>query len=211
MQTQVYKFAAALLMAIICVFGAQTAAEAQSGYLVRPGDTLQVEVLEDSSLNRSLLVLPDGSISFPLVGTIRASGTSVAQLQKMLASGLTSNFAVAPNVFVSVSSLAERKAVRSGPRAPITIKTYVLGEVNSPGKLDVEPGTTLLQLLAQAGGLTNFAAERRIELRRADPNTGAEEVYFFSYTGRGKGTRIPGSTVLGEGDVVVVPQRRLFE
>lgn len=206
------KLAMVISVALALTFGAGQGADAQSGYQVRPGDTLQVEVLEDSSLNRAVLVLPDGSISFPLVGTLQAAGSSVAQLQLQIAAGLASNFAVAPNVFVSVSTLAERKPVHSGPRAPVTIKAYIVGEVNSPGKIDVEPGTTILQLLAEAGGLTTFAAERRIELRRNNPATGGEETYFFSYTGRGRwGPLIPGSTVLSSGDVVVVPKRRLLE
>lgn len=199
-----------LALALTVVFAPM--AQAQSNYQIRPGDTLRVEVLEDAALNRNVLVLPDGSISFPLVGTIPASGRSVAQLRQSLASGLTPNFANEPNVFVSVATLAERRAAT--PRTPLpdpVIDAFIMGEVAKPGKLEVSPGTTILQLLAQAGGLTKFAADKRIELRRTDPETGAVSIYLFSYTGRGRGTRIPGSTSLIEGDVVVVPERRLFE
>lgn len=187
-------------------------AQAQSNYKIRAGDTLRVEVLEDGNLNRSVLVLPDGSINFPLVGTTGASGRTVAQLQAALAAGLTPNFANQPNVFVSVATLAEPRAVT--PRTPKpdpVIDLFVMGEVASPGKLEADPGTTILQLLAQAGGLTKFAADKRIELRRADPATGFVRTYLFSYSRRAKGPRISGSTMLIEGDVVVVPERRLFE
>ena len=59
-----------LIALIATVFA--TGAFAQSGYQIRTGDTLQIEVLEDPSLNRSVLVLPDGTISFPFAGSVRS-------------------------------------------------------------------------------------------------------------------------------------------
>lgn len=183
---------------------------ADKPYTVRPGDTLQVEVLEDPSLNRSVLVLPDGSISFPMVGSVPAAGRSVTDLTTQLADGLTSNFAAKPNVFVTVSTLADRPAAK--PRAAArTIGVYVMGEVTTPGRADVAPGTTILQFLAQAGGFTRFAAQKRVKLVRTDPKTGAEQVYLFNYDGTGGSGGIRGSTKLQTGDVIIVPQRRLFE
>ena len=67
------------LFAVISLLVANAAA-AQSGYQIQPGDTLSVEVLEDPSLNRSVLVLPDGTISFPFAGSVRASGRSSSQV-----------------------------------------------------------------------------------------------------------------------------------
>ena len=84
-----------------------------------------------------------------------------------------------------------------------------MGEVSAPGKVAAAPGTTVLQILAQAGGLTRFAARKRVELRRADSETGVMKRYLYNYVGTGQG--IKGSTVLEPGDVIVVPARRLFE
>jgi polysaccharide export outer membrane protein len=197
------------LLTLALVGATAPGANAQSVYKIRPGDTLNIEVLEDEGLNRNVLVLPDGTISFPLVGTVKARGRSVADLQRTLASGLASNFAVAPNVFVSVGSLVEPPDQTTPD--PVTIDTYVMGEIANPGKVEVEPGTTILQLLAQAGGLTRFAADKRIELRRTDPKSRVVTTYLFSYSRHVKEPRISGSTVLAKGDVVVVPPRRLFE
>ncbi|MEL6620133.1 MAG: polysaccharide biosynthesis/export family protein, partial [Pseudomonadota bacterium] len=86
-------------------------AEAQNDYRIRSGDTLQIEVLDDPSLNRAVLVLPDGSFSFPFVGSLQARGRNVGQVQAQLVAGLAPNFANAPNVVVSVASLAERVIV----------------------------------------------------------------------------------------------------
>jgi polysaccharide export outer membrane protein len=199
------------LLALALVVTAAPEVAAQSGYQIHPGDTLNVEVLEDSGLNRSALVLPDGTISFPLVGTVQTSGRTVADLQQTLAKGLASNFAVEPNVFVSVNALAAKEVSNSTPRPPKTINVYIMGEIAKPGKFEVAPGTTILQILAQAGGTTKFAANKRIELRRTNPAADSMATYLFSYSSRSKGARISGSTALMQGDVVVVPQRHLFE
>lgn len=183
-----------------------TTAFAQSSYTIKPGDALQVEVLEDPNLNRTVLVLPDGSISFPLVGSVNASGRSLDSVRATLAAELASNFAAQPTVFVSIASLGN-STVTSSAR---TIDVFVMGEVGGPGRISVSRDTTILQILAEAGGLTKFAASKRIELRRAD-QSGEMKKYLYNYTGRGNAHSISGSTALQEGDVIVVPQRRLFE
>ena len=88
-------------------------AAAQSDYRIQPGDRLQVEVLEDPDLDRTVLVLPDGSISFPLAGSIRVSGRSVDAVSRTLAAELASDFAVEPTVLVSVAALAPQGRGRS--------------------------------------------------------------------------------------------------
>lgn len=185
--------------------------EAQTDYRIRSGDTLQIEVLEDPSLNRSALVLPDGSISFPFVNTVQARGRSVSDVRRSLATGLASNFAAEPTVVVSVASVAEPRISTRTPLPEPTIDVYIMGEVDGAGKKEVSPGTTILQFLAESGGLTPFAAASRIELHRTDPLSGDTHVYLFSYNRQAKGPRIRPGTMLAPGDVVIVPSRRLFE
>jgi len=197
------RFFTALLLAT----GLASIAAAQSTYRIQPGDTLQIEVLEDSNLDRNVLVLPDGSISFPLIGSLRAGGRNVDTVAATISAGLEDNFAVRPTVTVSVAALAERRP----PAEPDLIDIYILGEVNNPGRKEIQPGTTLLQFLAEAGGLSRFAAERRIQLRRVDPRTRQEKVYPFNYRTMGGSGSISGATVLAPGDVIFVPERRLFE
>ena len=194
-----------------------TGAFAQGSYKIKTGDALQVEVLEDPNLNRTVLVLPDGSVNFPLVGTLQARGRSLDAFSSSLASGLSSNFNAAPTVFVSIAALAPPSAAAAAATAAAaaaaiavpTTDVYVMGEVSAPGKIAATPGTTILQVLAQAGGLTRFAAQKRIELRRANSKTGVMTRYRYNY--EGTGNSIKGSTVLAPGDVIVVPARRLFE
>ena len=88
---------------MLAVLLAAPMAVAQSaGYRIQPGDQLAITVLEDDTLNRQLLVLPDGRISVPLAGSIQASGRSVESVESAIADRLASNFAVRPSVFVSV-------------------------------------------------------------------------------------------------------------
>lgn len=208
-----YRLAAFLSVAFALM--AQPMAAQDAGYVLRPGDVLQVEVVEDPSLNRSTLVLPNGSITFPQAGTLRAGGRTPDQVRAALTDALAPNFAAPPTVYISVASVGAATAPAGGaPVAadPATMSVYVMGEVGAPGQKKVEPDTNLLQFLAQAGALSKFAADKRIELHRKNPKTGADEVWLFSMkqVGGGQG-RISGMTQLADGDVIVVPQRKLFE
>ncbi|MEL6570601.1 MAG: polysaccharide biosynthesis/export family protein [Pseudomonadota bacterium] len=207
------RFLVVIGLAAIVAMVLTTAATAQNTYKIRNGDILRVEVIEDPSLNRTVLVSPDGRISMPLTGAIRAAGKSIEDIQSELASGLTASFAARPNVFVAVERLAERRAVTVAPAAPVpdpTMDIFVMGEVGKPGKVTLEPGATILQAFAQMGGFTRFAASSRVQLRRPAAD-GSEEVYTLDYKAIEQGRSNAGSTVLAPGDVIVVPQRRLFE
>lgn len=181
-----------------------TEAVAQEGYKIQPGDVLRVEVLEDPGLNRSALVSPDGRISFPLAGGVTAAGRTLEELQTDLATRIGSNFAVTPSVFISLEQVAPPR-VSSGGGAAATIEIFVMGESANSGKLDVERGTTLLQAFAQMGGFSPFAATKRVQLHRDG------KIYPISYDAIERGTSNAGATVLQDGDVIVVPQRKLFE
>ena len=190
------------LLAVLAVLLAAPMAIAQgAGYRIQPGDQLAITVLEDDTLNRQLLVLPDGTISVPLAGTIQAGGRSVESVESAIADRLASNFAVRPSVFVSVVSVDETYG---------TFPIYVMGQVATPGVVEVEPGTTMLQAIALAGGLDRFAATKRIQLRRTD-STGQERLYLFNFKAVERGGAIQSMITLREGDVMIVPERRLFE
>ena len=189
----------------LLVLLAAPVAFAQSRYLIQPGDQLDISVLEDPTLNRQVLVSPDGRISVPIAGNIRAGGRSTSQVERSIRERLASGFEVTPTVTVSLVALAPEK-----PREEGFLEIYVIGEVQRPGLLRVEPGTTLLQALSQTGGLSKFAATKRIQLRRLT-KSGEEEIFVFNYRGIERGQRINTSLTVREGDVIVVPERRLFE
>lgn len=173
-----------------------------AGYRIQSGDILAITVLEDDTLNRQTLVLPDGRVSVPLAGSVQAAGNTVESVERSIADKLASNFAVRPSVFVSVVSVDEEDE---------TFPVYILGEVNAPGVQEVEGGTTLLQAISLAGGPARFAATKRIQLRRTDSATGQEKLYLFNYHAVERGGSIQSMITLREGDVIIVPERRLFE
>lgn len=192
-----------ILLAFMALLLAAPMALAQAaGYRIQPGDQIAVTVLEDETLNRTLLVTPDGRVSMPLAGTVQVGGRTVEQVESAIADRLAANFAVRPNVFVSVTQIEDLLD---------TFNIYVLGRVGDPGLKEVEVGTTLLQAVALAGGFDRFAATRRIQLRRTDPATGQERLFIFNFRAVERGSPIQSMIALREGDVIIVPERRLFE
>jgi polysaccharide export outer membrane protein len=192
-----------LILTLFVLLLAATASLAQE-YRLQPGDVLQVEVLEDPALNRQVFILPDGNISFPLAGTLRAGGRTVGQIQSNIRDALAPNFAAPPTVFVTVSQLATPRDMEE------LISVYVLGEVGNPGIRQIQEGTHLLQFLAQAGPFTRFAATKRLQLRRID-NHGNQQQYTIDLKAIQRGAKLRYNLIMQPGDVLVVPQRRLFE
>lgn len=180
------------------------AAAIAQGYRVQPGDVLRIEVVEDETLNRSVLVAPDGRISVPQAGSIRASGRTVEAIAQLLTDRLAASFNAPPSVFVGVEGIAPEEE-------PETINVFVLGEVASPGLIALEHGTTLIQAFAAMGGFSPFAATKRVQLRRTDPNTKQETVRNINYQAILEGQVQDATIALRDGDVIVVPTRRLFE
>ena len=196
-----------IIVALWTLILAATSATAQGNYRIKSGDTVAIEVLEDSSLNRQLLVLPDGTVNFPFAGTVVVGGRTAGEVQNAIASAISSNFATPPTVFVSVASVFARPSTGGGRS---TIDVYFTGEVGAPGLKPLARGTTFLQAIAQSGGFTNFAATKRVQLRRTD-RSGKPSVFTINYRALSDGAALENDIVLQDGDVILVPERRLFE
>jgi polysaccharide export outer membrane protein len=119
------------------VLGA-TAALAQDGYALKPGDVLRIEVLEDPTLNRDTLILPDGSISLPLAGLVRAGGRGIDDVQADIAQRLAPNFASPPTVFVGIARLAVPGPILGAgggaAAAPPGVAVFLMGEAANPAR-----------------------------------------------------------------------------
>ncbi|MBU2958953.1 polysaccharide biosynthesis/export family protein [Paracoccus sp. 1_MG-2023] len=175
-------------------------------YRVRSGDRLTIEVLEDESLNRTIPVLPGGSINFPYAGSLQVAGQSPTAIGNRISQSLSGVLASPPTVFVSVAPLEPVPTLEQPEEMLINI--YVMGEASSPGAKNVPPGTTFLQALSQAGGLTPFAATKRIQLRRPSM---PGRVATINYDAIMRGAAMSQDPILAEGDVIIIPERRLFE
>jgi polysaccharide export outer membrane protein len=198
---------ARILFVASLVLGGFAAQAQDEDYRIRPGDTLTIEILEDPSLNRTVTVLPNGQITFPYAGSVRASQRTISQVEAALRGGISSNFASPPNVFVTVSPTSKPTGTRSARK----INVYFLGEIANPGMTSIKSGTTLLQAIAVGGGFSKFAATKRLQLRRTNPVTGVQSVTKVDYTALANGATLENEIELRDGDVILVPERRLFE
>src|SRR5262245_22603315 len=186
-------------IALLFAFGLNTAAQAQA---LQPGDTISISVYQDSRLDRQLVISPTGFISLPLAGQIRAGGMSPAELENEIRARLKDKFASGLDVSVALVSASKPDEERK-PRV------YVTGEVSRPGYYILGQRTSLLQAIAMSGGLGPFAARSRIQVRRTVG--GEEQVFFFDYAAFEAGRDLTGNISLRAGDVIVVPERGLFE
>ena len=189
-----------LLLAFSLLLAAWTGAQAQTQTL-HPGNSISIRVLQDPKLDQQMLVGPNGMISFPLAGQIKAAGKTTAELERVLRSRLKSKYTGELDVNVSMLGLGqETEALR--PRF------YVTGEVKTPGAYPLRVRTDIVQGIALAGGLSPYASRHRIQVRRKVH--GAEELIEFDYAAFEAGTDLRGNINLHSGDTIIVPERGLL-
>jgi polysaccharide export outer membrane protein len=191
------------LVAILALWMPVTLASAQT---LKSGDSLSISVLQDPKLDRQVIVDPSGQIAFPLAGHIRARGLTPQALENILKSKLASNYKD-ENLDVTVALVNAVKP--EVPEEDLKPKVFVTGEIIRPGSYVVRQRTTLMQAIALAGGLGPFAAKNRIQVRRRDP--AGEQIFVFNYRAYEAGADLEGNVVLHAGDVIMVPERGLFE
>src|SRR5262245_16366260 len=161
-------------------------------YQIGPEDLLDVSVWNSPALSRTAPVRPDGKISLPLLDDIQAAGLTPMQLRDVIAKKLVDYM---PNPEVSV-------IVREVNR----FKVSVLGEVRKPGRIDVKSRATVLDAIALAGGLNDFASRSRILIIRQE-GTGTKRipVNYNKIISASASTSPEDDFFLQPGDVVVVP------
>jgi polysaccharide biosynthesis/export protein len=187
-----------LLTLVVLLLSVSAEAQQPTAYTLQPGDKVDISVWQEPSLNRQIVIAPDGMISFPLVGHIRAAGLTVQALEKTLSKQLSKNYKTAPQVTVMLSE------VTTGGSSQI----FVTGQVNNPGTYPITSGMTVMQAIALSGGLGKFAAKGRIQIHRRV--SGNEQVFLFDYSDFESGKNLQGNIPLQPGDVIVVPERGLF-
>ena len=158
-------------------------------YRLQAGDRLEIAVWKEADLQRTVIVTPDGNLSFPLIGLVAAAGKTISEVRQEIEKRL-STYMPDPVVTLAISALAGR--------------VYVIGQVARPGALEMNPRINVLQALALAGGLTPFAKGDDIILLRGDV-TGDQRVLQFKFGQVSQGRNLEQNTLLESGDVVIVP------
>ena len=190
-----------LALLFLGVFG--IAANAQT---LKSGDTLGISVLQDPKLDRTVVVDPAGQIAFPLAGHIRARGLTPQAVENAIKAKLKDNYKD-ENLDVTVALLTVGKP--DIPEDDLKPKVFITGEIVRPGSYIVRQKTTLMQAIALAGGLSPYAAKRRLQVRRRVGDD--ETIYVFDYRAYESGLDLEGNITLHAGDVIMVPERGLFE
>jgi polysaccharide export outer membrane protein len=159
---------------------------APDAYRIGPEDMLQVAVWKNEAMSRTVSVRPDGKISLPLLNDVQAAGLTALELREALTTKLA-EYMPSPEVSVIVSD------VRS-------FKVSVIGEVAHPGRFELKSWTTVLDVLALAGGFTQFATRSRIVILR--PEGATMKRIPFNYN---KVAAEQENLYLSKGDIVLVP------
>ena len=156
-------------------------------YHLGAGDKLRIEVYKDAQLSQSVQVRPDGKVTLPLIGDMEAAGLTPIELRDRIATSLH-EYVTNPTVTVIVVEATAATA-------------YVMGEVNHPGAVNLQAPLTILQALALAGGLKDFADAKNIRVLRPGPK--GLQTISFNYKEALKSSLTP--IYLRPGDTVVVP------
>jgi polysaccharide biosynthesis/export protein len=168
---------------------AKPAESVPSGYIVGDSDVLHVNVWKEAEVTQTVVVRTDGNISLPLINEVKVSGLTPLQIQELVAEKLKS-FLNNPQVTVTVTEIHSKRA-------------FITGEVVRPGTYSLNAETTVLQLIAQAGGFTPFAKKDNIVVLRT--GDGQQMRLKFKYKEVVQGKKTEQNIALHPGDTVVVP------
>ena len=142
-------------MFVLGLFAGSTAiADDDPGaYRLGPGDQIIVTVFGEDDLSMNFRLNDTGKLNYPFLGELTVKGLTVAELEQLITRGLKGPYLVNPDVTVSI-----------GEYRPI----FVHGEVKNPGRFTFQPGLTLEQAIAMAGGFTDRANRKKIHRIRGD-------------------------------------------
>src|SRR5215471_20910852 len=159
-------------------------------YIIGAEDVLSVYVWKEPDMSKSVPVRPDGMISLPLVGEVKAAGYTPVQLQDVLADRMK-KYVSDPQVTVVVEKIA-------------SLSFNIVGEVNHPGYFPLTRRMTVLDAIALAGGFKDFAKTKKVYVLRTASN-GTEQRLPFNYKQVIKGENSQQNIDLQPRDTIVVP------
>ena len=169
---------------------------AREGYAVGPGDVLEIAVFQVDDLNRKVRVTGDGFIMIPLLGGVQVEGKTTTDIENLLTRDLGENYLHDPQVSVFVDEFRSHQVA-------------VLGAVKDPNIYSIRQPRTVLEMLAQAGGLTDTAGTK-VQVRRTildrDTNSKNKETLLIDLSALLSSGDALEDIVLQGGDSIVVPE-----
>ena len=159
------------------------------GYRIGADDVLDIAFWQDKDLSGEVVVRPDGNIALPVLGEVAAAGRTPAELTARLKE-LAAEFLEQPLPTVTVKQINSRKV-------------FITGEVAKPGRYPLVGSTTVLELIAMAGGLNEYADRKNIGIVRK--SSGGSVTFKFNYKKAEKLQDLHENIELLPGDIVMVP------
>ena len=169
--------------------GAPASATLPPGYVIGPDDVLSIVFWRDKDMSADVVVRPDGRISLPLLNDIEAAGITPEELRVQLEKAAV-KYIAEPNATVVVKTINSRKV-------------YITGNVLKPGTYPLNGDMSVLQLIAVAGGLQEYADSKKIVVMRKEE--GRDQFFSFNYKDVVKQKNVQQNIGLKPGDTVVVP------
>jgi polysaccharide export outer membrane protein len=163
----------------------------EPGFTIGPEDVLGILVWREPDVSGDVAVRPDGMITLPLIRDIKAAGLTPDELADRIQTAMR-EFINDASVAVTVRQMNSRKV-------------FITGEVSRPGAYPLAAPMTVMQLIAVAGGLNEFADSKRISVMRVE--AGRTRTFPFAYKDVASGKRPGQNIMLKPGDTVVVPER----
>ena len=160
-------------------------------YRLHQGDSLMISVWRQETLQKQVVVLPDGSITFPLVGRVEVEGLSTPEVEARITEKLK-KYISDPVVTVVIAGIEGNRA-------------FVLGKVLKPGPFIITEPTTVLQAISIAGGFDKFADTGDIKVIRPVPIANSTQIFPVNYDDIISGKDISTNIYLKAGDTIVVP------
>lgn len=160
--------------------------ETSTAYLVGPADVLRVNVWREPELTVDVTVRLDGMITLPLLGDVPAAGRAPSQIANSIAQG--------------IERFIEKAQVSVGVAQATSARVYVVGRITRPGEFPLSGRMTVLQALALAGGLSEYAKSDSIAIVRED-----QTVIPVNYKRIVDGKDTSQNAFLAAGDTIVVP------
>jgi polysaccharide biosynthesis/export protein len=160
-------------------------------YRIGPEDVLQIQVWKNEALSQKQPVRPDGKITLPLLNDITVAGLTPMELRELLTQKLA-EYIPSPEVSVIVLD-------------PLSFKVSVMGEVPKPGRFELRSRMTVLDVIALAGGLGQYASRTKIVVLRPDGTGKTQKRLPFNYNKAVSAGGEQENFYLQAGDIVVVP------
>jgi polysaccharide export outer membrane protein len=165
------------------------AAAVPTGYKIGPEDVLGIVFWREAEMNGDVTVRPDGRITVPLIGEVQAEGLTPEMLRDQVQAA-AGKYISAANVSVVVRQINSRKV-------------FITGRVTTPGTYPLAGPRTVMQVIALAGGLNEYADAKNITLLRTQ--NGRSQTFKFNYKDVAKGKKLEQNIMLEPGDTIVVP------